>query len=429
MKKILGIVIIIILFFISYFIYANYIKDKVPSIIPEGQKVSISEYYIYGNHLNIKGSLEIDDTNFIDVKLTLFNGEDKDIDIITNVEDNIINFYLSEYLNDGLLLDQIGRGKHHLFLKLIYENEEDNENNILKYYVLNNETKYNETEYYTLSKYNNKIIINSDNEYNTLSLNISENKSNNEIVDITIDPGHGGMDGGGTYNNYNEKDFTESISSKIKSELEAVGLKVKLTHEKGQLTKNDLLDEYNKNGRAVISNEVKSKYTFSIHINKNTSTKVKGIEIYTADNINYDFAKSLAENITLNTGFGYSTNRMYKMYDGVYTHNFTEKEISDSLKGYEDKGYNPYNVTTNSNYLYMIRETGGYMTGAYVDDSNPEKVGVNPYYDSNVGNESYLLELGYISNVNDVNILLEEEDNLVKAISDAIKKELEVSVK
>ena len=51
------------------------------------------------------------------------------------------------------------------------------------------------------------------------------------------------------------------------------------------------------------------------------------------------------------------------MFDGVYTHNFTEAEIASSLEGYEERGYTPYNVTENSNYLYMIRETGGFMTG------------------------------------------------------------------
>lgn len=64
------------------------------------------------------------------------------------------------------------------------------------------------------------------------------------------------------------------------------------------------------------------------------------------------------------------------------------------------------------------------MTGAYVDSSNPDKVWVNPYYDSNIGNESYLLELGYISNSTDVNTLKEEQDTLAKAISDSIIKEI-----
>lgn len=72
----------------------------------------------------------------------------------------------------------------------------------------------------------------------------------------------------------------------------------------------------------------------------------------------------------------------------------------------------------------MIRETGGFMTGAYIDDSNPDRVGVNPYYNSNIGNESYLLELGYLSNTEDLNILLEKEDKYVEAIVRSIKEEL-----
>jgi len=426
MKKILGIIIVIaIMGFLGYFIYINYF-NKAPKIVPEQEKVLIEEYSIYGNHLNMKGTLEVADTNYIDIKLTMFNGEDKDIEIISNKETNKITFNLSEYLNEGILLDEIERGEYNLFLKLIYENKEEPEKNIKKYYVLDNQTYYEETIYYTLSKYNNKILIDSNNEYNTMTLNIKENKDNKEIYDITIDPGHGGMDGGGTYKDFKESDFTMSISSKVKDKLEEAGIKVKLTHEEGKLTRNDLLDEYNEHGRAVIPNEVKSKYTFSIHINKNTSSKVRGIEIYTADNINYDLAKSIADNITSNSSLDYSTNRLYKMYDGVYTHNFTENEVSSSLKSYEEKDYVPYNVTTRSNYLYMIRETGGYMTGAYIDDSNPEKVGVNPYYNSNIGNETYLLELGYISNSNDLDILLNEEEKIANAISEAIINELNI---
>ena len=134
--------------------------------------------------------------------------------------------------------------------------------------------------------------------------------------------------------------------------------------------------------------------------------------------------KDIVNNITNNTSLGYSSNRLYKKFDGIYTHNFTESEVKSAIDGYDEKNYKHYNVTTKSNYLYMIRETGGFMTGAYVDNSNPDKVGVNPYYDSNIGNESYLLELGYISNSTDVNTLKEEQDALAKAISDSIIKEI-----
>lgn len=419
MKKLVGIIILlIVLGFGGYFVYVNYIMDK--GIVPEEEIVSISEYYIYGDHLNIKGSLEIGDMTYQDICLNLYNGtEDKDVEIISSNDGTKIDFYFSEYINDGFYMDDLERGNYYLFLKLTYENPENEEKPIVKYYSLSNNTEYEETVYYTMSKYNNKVIINSDNEYSTMAFNVNENKDE-DIYDITIDPGHGGMDSGGSTGEYDESDFTMAISKKVKENLENSGFKVKITHDEGELTKNDLLDEYNTGGRAVIPNEVKSKYTFSIHINKNIVKSVSGVEVYTAANINYDFAKSIVNSLIQYTDLDYSTNKMYKMFNGVYTRNFTESDVTSSLQGYQDKGYDPYDVSINSNYYYIIRETGGYITGAYIDDSNPEKVGVNPYYNSNIGNESYLLELGYLSNSSDLSIINNSVDEIANAISAAI---------
>ena len=217
MKKIIGIIFtILILGSLGYFIYINYIKEEIPTKKTEEELVSISEYYIYGNHLNIKGSLEVVDKNYEDIKLTLYNGIDKDIEVNSEIEDNKINFYLSETINEGLYLDNLEKGTYYLFLKLIYTNEEDEEKKVNKYYILKNDTQYNETLYYTLSKYNNQILINSENDYSTMAFNITQNKKQNEIYDVTIDPGHGGMDGGGTSGDYKESDFTMRISNKIK---------------------------------------------------------------------------------------------------------------------------------------------------------------------------------------------------------------------
>lgn len=428
MKKILGLIFtLIILGCGGYFVYINYIKDKVPKLVLEEEISTIDKYYIYGNHFNIEGNINIKDKNYDKLSLALYNGEDKDIEITSDTDGTAIKYYISNLINEGLYLDNLDIGTYYLVLKATYPNTEEQEKPIIKYYALKNNTKYKETKYYTLSKYNNIITINSNNEYNTLQFIVEKNKKDKNY-DVTIDPGHGGMDGGGAYGDYKETDFTMDISKKIQKQLEAEGITVKLTHDEGDLDKNHTMDEYNTHGRAVIPNEVKSKYTFSIHINKNSSTKVKGIEVYTAANINYDLAKDIVNNITTNTSLATSTNRTYKMYDGIYTHNFSESEINDSLAGYEKKGYKAYNVTTDSNYLYMIRETGGIMTGAYIDDSNPDKVGTNPYYDSNIGNESYLLELGYISNTNDVKILNEEQEALAKAIATSIIKEIKEKV-
>ena len=67
----------------------------------------------------------------------------------------------------------------------------------------------------------------------------------------------------------------------------------------------------------------------------------------------------------------------------------------------------------------MIRETGAKITNAYVDGRNKE-YGVNLYYNSNMGNESYLIELGYINSDKDLNNLLTNEEGYLKGIEQSI---------
>ena len=128
----------------------------------------------------------------------------------------------------------------------------------------------------------------------------------------------------------------------------------------------------------------------------------------------------MAENITSGTGLGYSTNKINKMYEGIYTRTFTEKDIENSLNEYEEKELKPYDISTKSNYYYIIRETGGIVTGAYVDNRNA-KIIANPYVLSNVGTEAYLLELGYISNHDNVNNLINNMDSYTSSIAKAIE--------
>ena len=72
----------------------------------------------------------------------------------------------------------------------------------------------------------------------------------------------------------------------------------------------------------------------------------------------------------------------------------------------------------------MIRETGGIMTVAYVDNSNPEKVGVNKYYNSNIGAEAYVIRLGYLSNQDDLNAMTTNQETYAQAIANSIINEL-----
>ena len=71
----------------------------------------------------------------------------------------------------------------------------------------------------------------------------------------------------------------------------------------------------------------------------------------------------------------------------------------------------------------MLRETGGIATGAYIDGRNT-KFGKNLYYDSNIGVEAYLIEIGYINNRIDLQNILDNQAGYVKGIVDAIKLEI-----
>jgi len=435
MKKILIIVILIILAFGGYIVYVETTKNKIPPLVAEVEKVKIEEYYIYGTTLNMKGSLNVENIEFDEIDLILYNKDIKiekketiekrftTIPIIYIQNKNTINFTLAELINEGLYLDNIEIGKYNIFIRTTKKEViEDEEVISYKYYSLDNMTKYKETTYYTMNKYNKKVLINSNNDYKTLMLNVERN-NDKKIYDIVIDAGHGGMDPGAVVNNEKEDEYTIEIALKLKEKLESSGLMVKLTRDKNTLEKNEYFGEYGKGGRAQISHEVYAKYLLSIHLNKNTYSSVHGVELYTPANINYNFAKDLVNEIVNNTSIEYSTRKTFKMYNGVYTHNFTEQEINTSIEGYKKKNYEPYEITTNSNYLYMIRETGGIVTGAYVDNRNEEQT-ANEYYDSNVGTEAYLLELCYLSNPNDLKKIKNEQEEYISAIANSIIKNI-----
>lgn len=408
MKKFLLVILILLLGFGGYLLYINKFKEKIPKLEIQEETINIDELYIYGTHLNLHGNTVQGDG----LQLVLYNGEFKEISI--NINDD--EFNLSDKVNDGLYLEDIARGDYYLFLRTKETSDDDKVN--YKYYALKNNTDYKETTYYTFSSTNNKIIINSEESYPTMMMHVKENTDDN-VYDIVIDPGHGGMDSGANKNGYYESELTMELADLLYEKLKDTGLKVKLTRQDGELTKNEKLPEYGVHGRAVIPYEVKAKYVFSIHFNSNYYSSINGLEVYTADNINYDLAKKLVKNITETTGIGYSSNKISKVMNGIYTRTFTESEIESSSKENEEKGRVPYDITTKSNYYYIIRETGGIVTGAYVDNRN-EEIKANPYVKSNVGSETYLLELGYISNNTDLDNLLNNMDKYAEGIVKSI---------
>ena len=426
MKKFLLLLVFISIVSISgYYYHQNiYLPSKKPTIDTENKNASITDVYIYGTHLNIKGIIKNINANFKDVDLVFWNiknGKKKAYRINYKKNVTTIKFDLSDEINDGLYLDDINRGNYELYLRLSYQDKiKTNNKKTYKYYPLNNESNYKKTTYYTTSKTNNKILINKNSK--TMTINIA--KSNEKNYDVVIDPTAGGIDKGKIANNTNEAIITLDIAEKIKTNLEKNNITVKLTRTKDSLKENEYFDEYNKGGRAIISHEVNAKYQFSLQVNSSKKYDMNGFSIYTAANINYDFAAKMVENIINKTNLKTSTTTSHRIDYGIYTHNFTQGEIAENMAYYKTKGYKAYNVTTNSNYMYMIRESGGILTGAYIDNSNPEKVGVNEYYNSNVGVESYIIDLGYITNNNDLSAMTNNKDAYAEAISNSIIEEL-----
>ncbi len=412
-NKFVKLLIFVVILFLGLFICSNtkekhYLKDIL--INTEATKGYITKYTVYGKHLNIEGKIDIENS---DLKLVLINNkkEKTTFDLITELKDGL-NFTLSDKINEGINLEELENGKYVVLLEA---------NN--KYYHLMNQTEYPSLTYYTVTKkrHNNKIQIDFKNHYEKDYFSIDVNRTNDKnFYDIIIDAGHGGIDTGASTKSDYESTYTLDYALALKESLTNLGLKVKLTRDEDKHIK-----PYGESGRATMSYEVKAKMIISIHLNSSEVNRYRGFEIYKANRTNNTFSKILSNNILNMTSMPYSNLPTMKVDNGIYIKTFKQEDIKTSKIEAKKYGYNPYNINEDTNYLYMIRETGGIMTGSYIDgrDKNTEK---NPYYNVNYGSEAYLLELGYIINNKDLKIIKTEKDNYVEAIKKSIKEYLNV---
>lgn len=388
-KKLLFSLILLFIIVFSFLKIKNYLSFKI-FLNKINNSININEFYIYGTHLNIK----------------LENNLNKPVLILKSINQTITyklvlkdDFYtLSSKLNEGIDLEKLSSDKFYIIIK-------DND----KYYNLVNNTNYNNLTYYSISSKKIDLSFNK-----SMILNVKHKNKPNNVYDIVIDAGHGGDDPGASSFGYNESDLTLEYSKKIKSNLEKLGYKVKLTRDSDISLKN-----YGNNSRTSIPYDVKCKYLFSIHFNSSESyVSNNGFEIYVPNNINYDLAEQIVKGIK-SIDFNSSTNNAFKVKDGIYLRNLSKTDISNMRNEAINNGYKMYNVDTNTPYLYMIRETGGYMTNAYMDGRNT-RYSKNNYYNSNIGSESYLLELGFINNKKDLNFILNNKNKYSKSIASSI---------
>lgn len=368
----------------------------------------VDKYYIYGTHMNISGSIDLD--NYSDIKL-VFKSLDNELSYDLNYSDG--KFFISSLINDGIYLDNIPIDDYLVFIKVTSGDD-------IKYYSLKNDTDYNDISYYTVTKNGNNNLINinfskTDKDY--MFISVKNKKLPDNYYDVVIDPGHGGEDPGSSFASHTESELNLEIALRLKKKLDSIGLKSILTR-----VDDTYPPAYGSNSRTSLPYDTHAKYFISIHLNSSDAKmRYGGIEVYAPNNCKLDFASSLASSIVQSADISYSRNEAFNVEKGVYVRTFTSDDVKSSISEAKSKGYKPYPVSTDTNYYFMIRETGGIITGAYVDGRNKD-VGKNDYYNSNVGAEAYLLELGYINYWPDLNKLVDNQDDYVDGIVNAFKE-------
>ncbi len=432
LKRIIPLCIVLVLTFILYFGYKFIFKEKKNEItfletIQTETYGNITKYAIYGIHMNVEGNITLTNKPS-SIHLVLSNGTEEIILPWEITEHNqTYTFKTSEYINEGIVLEDLPVNTYYLLIKTT--EEIDNET-ITKYYSIENDTEYDDLEYYTLTKHNknNKIKIewNTYEECPTLRFQIEESTLPEDVYDITIDPGHDASDPGkavcktstsiynpsGTncYNGgtlYKESDINLAVSLALKETLEAHGYKVAMTRS----TESDYVQIYEPMGSATMANDTKSKFSLAIHHNSSGVdggiNYLKGLEIYIANDTNLDFAELLVKYITEKASTTGSYKSLYKLTDGIYQRFFEESDI--------DNDY----WTTDMIYYYYIREVGGISTHAA---QNIERKGYskNEHYNSNNTAEPYLFELGYIDNLQDLNNIINNKEGYAEGIVAAL---------
>jgi N-acetylmuramoyl-L-alanine amidase len=384
------------------------------------KSAEVTKFYTYGTSLNIEGKIAgIAKDNYEGIRIIVTDGAEYNQEYKADIsfEENNLIFSTAYKMNDAINLDALEAGnKYYIMVRLKVNNSKN-----YRYYLLNNLSEYSDIEYYTLTKNekNNKINIKFDTEnyndkkYAYLGISVEECTLPEDIYDFVIDSGHGGQDKGNSSNGINEADLMLDYAKKLKTLLEDKGYKVKLTRDDSNSEMYTYYNMYDEEGRITVACKTKAKYMLSLHTDDDGSS---GVQVYAPGNCNLDLAKKIATQICEHSNLEYSGLTSYKEDDGVYIRNFRKTDIEARSESAKANGLEPYNITTDTPYLYTIREVGGIATNAYVDgrDTNYSK---NIYYNSNQGIECYQISIGSISK--ELEILQNEEEAILNAIASA----------
>ena len=404
----------------------------------------VDKFYTYGTHFNVEGTLDV--TNYFtaealpDTEFELcikYNDKEEDEIILPLIVDktdteNVIRFNSAEYINEGINLEELLKKDYIASIKAT---------GISAVYYFTLAPSDEEApgcqpiEYYTITKKKKNNVINigfgtcDGKEEGTkvpfLALNVSAVKELPEdVYDIVIDPGHGGHDPGAMSNDgsFDERKLNLKNAMFLKTKLEDLGFKVYMTRTSDKETEEDTVHNvYDDDGKITKAMETKAKIYLAIHMNSSgTANSYSGFEIYIAPRDSLRFARSFSKEIAKATGKNASTLNQFKIEDGVYSRGFKTADYQELVNAAARDGFKVYeNVTENTPYYYFIREVGGIVTGAYTDGRN-KLYSANKYRNTNQGIESYLFELSYINNDEDLDFVLKNGDKFAIGITNGL---------
>lgn len=336
-------------------------------------------------------------------------------------ESGIVVFSTSENLNSGVALDLMAEGS---YTALLYAKYTDGTG---ERFTLSDASGMQPVDYYTLTKNgkNHEVTLSFANDTASGQQYLAYEKKEAvlppDVFDIVIDPGHGGKDTGASNDIVTEKEMTLMYAQGIAAKLTEKGYKVLITRDGSEGDDKDMAySMYDPDGRVNITCASKAKFCLSIHFNSNAEVTKGGFEIYCSGKDNPALASQIADTVVANAGATYSNQKSYKVAEGVYVKTYTEEQIRDLDEKAVKNNFEPYGtITTETDYLFMIRETGGTFTGAYIDGRNPY-YGENLYRNSNSVPESYLLEVAYLSVPSDFENAYQNADAYEQAIADAL---------
>ena len=394
------------------------------------ESIQVERYFYYGTHMGLNGTLSYkfsDSQTTAEVTARLY----RDIDVAENqsvLEYTMdyqpgrdgIDVYMSEFIDEGLCLERIPEGE---YMMLIGVKDSTGKETL---HGLTDASDMEPLEYYTITHdgENRKVTIEpaamkDDNgkEVSVFKVVCEKTELPEDVYDIVLDPGHGTCDGGAQSpktilkpngKRYNERDVALELAKDLKAILEGMGYKVALTRDGSEGTSSDewcYWKAYVEGGRVWNICTPKPKYSVSLHLNSSESKiKTPGFEIYSSIFAGVRLSRRVIENVTKDTIMPVSSKRDNRVdgLSGAYKWKLSDADLD---------------------YLYVIREVGGRVTGARVADH--PKYGTNAYYNVNYGPEAYLIETGYINDQLNMNVLTEDREAYLSAIARAIDEDVQ----